>query len=80
MESDVPPASMPSLIPGLVANRMLEEDSPRYTRASDPREPCVMGKHGTTVRIMHTAHWHVASMVTVEQQHVVVYYSALVVQ
>ncbi|XP_046883521.1 supervillin-like isoform X2 [Hypomesus transpacificus] len=42
MESDAPPALMPSLIPGLVANRMLEEDSPRYTRASDPREPCVM--------------------------------------
>uniref|UniRef100_A0A672JU57 Supervillin n=1 Tax=Salarias fasciatus TaxID=181472 RepID=A0A672JU57_SALFA len=31
---------------GLVANRMLEEDPPRYTRASDPCEPCVMGKHG----------------------------------
>ncbi|XP_061879159.1 supervillin-like isoform X2 [Entelurus aequoreus] len=26
---------------GLVANRMLEEDPPRYTRASDPCEPCV---------------------------------------
>uniref|UniRef100_A0A4W6BX75 Supervillin n=1 Tax=Lates calcarifer TaxID=8187 RepID=A0A4W6BX75_LATCA len=31
----------PALVPGgLVANRMLEEDPPRYTRASDPCEPC----------------------------------------
>ena len=44
MESDAPPALVPG---GLVANRMLEEDPPRYTRASDPCEPCVMGKHGT---------------------------------
>lgn len=44
MESDVPPALVPG---GLVANRMLEEDPPRYTRASDPCEPCVMGKHGS---------------------------------
>ncbi|KAM4606698.1 supervillin a isoform 3-T3 [Polymixia lowei] len=26
----------PSLLPSLVANRLLEEDTPRYTRASDP--------------------------------------------
>ncbi|XP_075953956.1 supervillin [Anarhichas minor] len=39
MESDIPPAQVPG---GLVANRMLEEDPPRYTRASDPCEPCVM--------------------------------------
>ncbi|XP_053294533.1 supervillin [Pleuronectes platessa] len=39
MESDAPPALVPG---GLVANRMLEEDPPRYTRASDPCEPCVM--------------------------------------
>uniref|UniRef100_A0A8C9YUM2 Supervillin n=1 Tax=Sander lucioperca TaxID=283035 RepID=A0A8C9YUM2_SANLU len=44
IESDAPPALVPG---GLVANRMLEEDAPRYTRASDPCEPCVMGKHGT---------------------------------
>uniref|UniRef100_A0A672JUP6 Supervillin n=1 Tax=Salarias fasciatus TaxID=181472 RepID=A0A672JUP6_SALFA len=44
IESDVPPALVHG---GLVANRMLEEDPPRYTRASDPCEPCVMGKHGT---------------------------------
>uniref|UniRef100_A0A667ZF49 Supervillin n=1 Tax=Myripristis murdjan TaxID=586833 RepID=A0A667ZF49_9TELE len=37
IESDAPPALMPG---GLVANRMLEEDPPRYTRASDPCEPC----------------------------------------
>uniref|UniRef100_A0A673BHH9 Supervillin a n=1 Tax=Sphaeramia orbicularis TaxID=375764 RepID=A0A673BHH9_9TELE len=30
----------PSLLPSLVANRLLEEDMPRYTRASDPGEPC----------------------------------------
>ncbi|XP_034717759.1 supervillin a isoform X7 [Etheostoma cragini] len=29
----------PSLLPSLVANRLLEEDTPRYTRASDPFEP-----------------------------------------
>ncbi|XP_062260817.1 supervillin-like isoform X3 [Platichthys flesus] len=39
MESDAPPALVPG---GLVANRMLEEDPPRYTRASDPCEPCGM--------------------------------------
>ncbi|KAL4624638.1 supervillin-like [Arapaima gigas] len=27
---------------GLVANRLLEEDTPRYTRASDPCDPCVV--------------------------------------
>ncbi|XP_033982653.1 supervillin a isoform X3 [Trematomus bernacchii] len=30
----------PSLLPSLVANRLLEEDTPRYTRASDPCELC----------------------------------------
>ncbi|XP_054623849.1 supervillin-like isoform X3 [Dunckerocampus dactyliophorus] len=39
IEGDAPPALLPG---GLVANRMLEEDPPRYTRASDPCEPCVM--------------------------------------
>nr|XP_020480346.1 LOW QUALITY PROTEIN: supervillin-like [Monopterus albus] len=39
IDTDVPPALLPG---GLVANRMLEEDPPRYTRASDPCEPCVM--------------------------------------
>ncbi|KAM6989197.1 supervillin isoform 10-T10 [Tautogolabrus adspersus] len=39
IESDAPPALVPG---GLVANRMLEEDPPRYTRASDNCEPCVM--------------------------------------
>ncbi|CAI5673944.1 unnamed protein product [Oreochromis niloticus] len=32
----------PSLLPTLVANRLLEEDTPRYTRASDPCEPCAV--------------------------------------
>uniref|UniRef100_A0A8C7KCQ5 Supervillin n=1 Tax=Oncorhynchus kisutch TaxID=8019 RepID=A0A8C7KCQ5_ONCKI len=39
-----------TLIPscaGLVANRMLEEDPPRYTRASDPCEP-IMGTQSRT--------------------------------
>uniref|UniRef100_A0A7N6BJD4 HP domain-containing protein n=1 Tax=Anabas testudineus TaxID=64144 RepID=A0A7N6BJD4_ANATE len=44
IENEAPPALVPG---GLVANRMLEEDPPRYTRASDPCEPCVMGKHVT---------------------------------
>ncbi|XP_067330432.1 supervillin-like isoform X4 [Channa argus] len=39
IENDAPPALVPV---GLVANRMLEEDPPRYTRASDPCEPSVM--------------------------------------
>ncbi|KAK2822758.1 hypothetical protein Q5P01_022823 [Channa striata] len=39
IENDAPPALVPG---GLVANRMLEEDPPRYTRASDPCEPCGM--------------------------------------
>ncbi|XP_051944202.1 supervillin-like isoform X2 [Hippocampus zosterae] len=39
IESDAPPVLLPS---GLVANRMLEEDPHRYTRASDPCDPCVM--------------------------------------
>nr|XP_057925418.1 supervillin-like isoform X3 [Doryrhamphus excisus] len=39
IEGDAPPPLLPG---GLVANRMLEEDPPRYTRASDPCEPCVM--------------------------------------
>uniref|UniRef100_A0A672Z0G6 Supervillin n=1 Tax=Sphaeramia orbicularis TaxID=375764 RepID=A0A672Z0G6_9TELE len=42
MKYDAPPALVPG---GLVANRMLEEDPPRYTRASDPCEPC--GKSAT---------------------------------
>ncbi|XP_058499364.1 supervillin-like isoform X3 [Solea solea] len=42
IENDVPPTLVPG---GLVANRMLEEDPPRYTRASDPCEPCLMVRH-----------------------------------
>ncbi|XP_057713373.1 supervillin-like isoform X2 [Corythoichthys intestinalis] len=42
IESDSAPALLTS---GLVTNRMLEEDPPRYTRASDPCEPCVMVRH-----------------------------------
>ncbi|XP_077372291.1 supervillin isoform X2 [Festucalex cinctus] len=41
IESD-PPVLLPG---GLVANRMLEEDPPRYTRASDSCEPCMMVRH-----------------------------------
>ncbi|KAM9839521.1 supervillin a [Aulostomus maculatus] len=36
----------PSLLPSLVANRLLEEDTPRYTRASDPGEPCGVQRYG----------------------------------
>uniref|UniRef100_A0A4W5R4E2 Supervillin n=1 Tax=Hucho hucho TaxID=62062 RepID=A0A4W5R4E2_9TELE len=43
IESEVPLALIPSCA-SLVANRMLEDDPPRYTRASDPCEP-IMGTH-----------------------------------
>ncbi|XP_034428094.1 supervillin a isoform X14 [Hippoglossus hippoglossus] len=36
----------PSLLPSLVANRLLEEDTPRYTRANDPFEPCGVQRYG----------------------------------
>ncbi|XP_077472394.1 supervillin [Stigmatopora argus] len=42
IESDSAPALLTS---GLVTNRMLEEDPPRYTRASDPCQPCGMVRH-----------------------------------
>uniref|UniRef100_A0A8C7JPF9 Supervillin a n=1 Tax=Oncorhynchus kisutch TaxID=8019 RepID=A0A8C7JPF9_ONCKI len=38
IESEVQPAILPSC-PGLVTNRLLEEDTPRYTRASDTCDP-----------------------------------------
>ena len=46
IETDTPPALVPSMqsVPGLVANRLLEEDTPRYMRASDPCDPGIMGK------------------------------------
>uniref|UniRef100_A0AAQ5WZF0 HP domain-containing protein n=1 Tax=Amphiprion ocellaris TaxID=80972 RepID=A0AAQ5WZF0_AMPOC len=44
IESDAPPALVPG---GLVANRMLEEDPPRYTRASDPCEPLTLTTSST---------------------------------
>uniref|UniRef100_A0A673YUD0 Supervillin a n=1 Tax=Salmo trutta TaxID=8032 RepID=A0A673YUD0_SALTR len=40
IESEVHPAILPSC-PGLVTNRLVEEDTPRYTRASDTCDPCV---------------------------------------
>ncbi|KAF4076560.1 hypothetical protein AMELA_G00216450 [Ameiurus melas] len=41
IETDVPSALATSMqyTPGLVTNRLLEEDTPRYTRASDSNEP-----------------------------------------
>ncbi|KAG5841551.1 hypothetical protein ANANG_G00167800 [Anguilla anguilla] len=39
IESEVPPALLPGCA---VANRLLEEDTPRYTRASDPCDPCIV--------------------------------------
>ncbi|XP_036372886.1 supervillin a isoform X2 [Megalops cyprinoides] len=44
IEGDVQPALLPGCA-GLVTNRLLEEDTPRYTRASDPCDPC-----GVTVK------------------------------
>ncbi|KAM9552473.1 supervillin-like isoform 27-T28 [Salvelinus alpinus] len=41
IESEVQPAILPRC-PGLVTNRLLEEDTPRYTRASDTCDPCVV--------------------------------------
>uniref|UniRef100_A0A8C7KCT2 Supervillin n=1 Tax=Oncorhynchus kisutch TaxID=8019 RepID=A0A8C7KCT2_ONCKI len=51
IESEAPLTLIPSCA-GLVANRMLEEDPPRYTRASDPCEPimeCHLGQTLTPV-------------------------------
>ncbi|XP_076156195.1 uncharacterized protein LOC143139493, partial [Alosa pseudoharengus] len=55
IEADAPPALVPSMqhVPGLVANRLLEEDTPRYMRASDPCDPgimvrCYAGDEGST--------------------------------
>ncbi|XP_036842368.1 supervillin isoform X2 [Oncorhynchus mykiss] len=44
IESDVPPALTPSCA-GLVVNRILEEDLPRYARASDPCEPIMVKRY-----------------------------------
>ncbi|KAJ8395047.1 hypothetical protein AAFF_G00039980 [Aldrovandia affinis] len=41
IEGDVQPVLLPSC-DGLVTNRLLEEDTPRYTRASDPSDPCIV--------------------------------------
>ncbi|XP_055785270.1 supervillin-like isoform X6 [Salvelinus fontinalis] len=41
IESEVHPAILPSC-PGLVTNRLVEEDTPRYTRAPDTCDPCVV--------------------------------------
>uniref|UniRef100_A0A671RDI3 Supervillin-like n=1 Tax=Sinocyclocheilus anshuiensis TaxID=1608454 RepID=A0A671RDI3_9TELE len=45
IEADVPPALTTSMqhTAGLVTNRLLEEDTPRYTRASDPSDPGIVG-------------------------------------
>ncbi|KAI4886434.1 hypothetical protein NFI96_000489 [Prochilodus magdalenae] len=44
IETDVPSALASSMqhTPGLVTNRLLEEDTPRYTRASDSSEPGIV--------------------------------------
>uniref|UniRef100_A0A3Q2PGB5 Supervillin n=1 Tax=Fundulus heteroclitus TaxID=8078 RepID=A0A3Q2PGB5_FUNHE len=44
IETEAPPALVPG---GLVANRMLEEDPPRYTRGSDPCEPLTLSTSST---------------------------------
>ena len=44
-------AAPPALVPGgPVANRLLEDDAPRYMRASDHCEPRVKGEHGPRYR------------------------------
>uniref|UniRef100_A0A6Q2XZT4 HP domain-containing protein n=1 Tax=Esox lucius TaxID=8010 RepID=A0A6Q2XZT4_ESOLU len=54
IDNEVQPAILPSC-PGLVTNRLLEEDTPRYTRASDPCDPCVgEDTHTHTHRPSHT--------------------------
>ncbi|KAJ8010298.1 hypothetical protein DPEC_G00073590 [Dallia pectoralis] len=60
IESEVQPVILPNC-PGLVTNRLLEEDTPRYTRASDPCENCVVTvrrycKEGTENPEMRTHH------------------------
>ncbi|XP_017562943.2 supervillin isoform X2 [Pygocentrus nattereri] len=44
IETDVPSALVSGMqhAPGLVTNRLLEEDTPRYTRASDSSEPGIV--------------------------------------
>lgn len=46
IETDVPAALNTSMqhTAGLVTNRLLEEDTPRYTRASDPSDQGIVGK------------------------------------
>uniref|UniRef100_A0A8C2KZ78 Supervillin n=1 Tax=Cyprinus carpio TaxID=7962 RepID=A0A8C2KZ78_CYPCA len=46
IEADVPPALTTSMqhTAGQVTNRLLEEDTPRYTRASDPSDPGIVGR------------------------------------
>ncbi|XP_034561839.1 supervillin a isoform X2 [Notolabrus celidotus] len=53
----------PSLLPSLVANRLLEEDTPRYTRASDPCEPC-----GVTVQRYGIEGFEAQEMIAPERQ------------
>lgn len=52
MESD-PPVLLSG---GLVANRMLEEDPPRYTRASDPGEARLRGNSDKYMHLYFTVH------------------------
>lgn len=44
IETDVPSALATSMqyTPGMVTHRLLEEDTPRYTRASDSNEPGIV--------------------------------------
>lgn len=47
IETDVPTALATNVqhTGGLVTNRLLEEDTPRYTRASDPSDTSIVGKN-----------------------------------
>uniref|UniRef100_A0A4W5LEE2 Supervillin a n=1 Tax=Hucho hucho TaxID=62062 RepID=A0A4W5LEE2_9TELE len=58
IESEVHPAILPSC-PGLVTNRLVEENTPRYTRASDTCDPCVGEDTHTLHRVpcvIHTSY------------------------
>ncbi|KAI5092839.1 supervillin, partial [Silurus meridionalis] len=56
IETDVPSALATGMqyTPGMVTNRLLEEDTPRYTRASDTNEPELKMKFGTFLPSIHT--------------------------
>lgn len=65
-ESDPAPVLLSG---GLVANRMLEEDPPRYTRASDPGEARLRGKNTPSSRLLLQLHTYTHPYFTVHYLH-----------